>query len=75
MKTIGIHKSIHNETCDFIVEIVNVDSKQYEKLVKEEVKNREEQCLKEKQLYDTIANMSDKIKELSHEIAILKGEE
>lgn len=75
MKTIGIHKSTHNENCDFIVEIVNVDSNQYEQLVKEEIKNREEQCLKEKELYDTIANMSNKIKELSHEIAILKGEE
>lgn len=75
MKTIGIHKSTHNETCDFIVEIVNVDKKQYEQLVNEEIKNREEQCLKEKELYGTIANMSDKIKELSHEIAILKGEE
>lgn len=75
MKTIGIHKSTHNETCDFIVEIVNVDSKQYEQLVKEEIKNREERLLKEKKLYDTITNMSNKIKELLHDIAVLKGEE
>ena len=75
MKTIGIHKSTHNGSCDFIVEIANVEKKQYEQLVNEEIKNREEQCLKEKELYDTIANMSNKIKELSHEIAILKGEE
>lgn len=75
MKTIGIHKSTHNPTCDFIVEIVNVDKKQYEQVMSEELKNRELEFQKEEELRKQIKDLIDKVNELSHEIAILKGEE
>ena len=74
MKTIGIHKN-DNGTCDFIVDIVNVDKKQYEQVMSEELKNRELEFKKEEEWRKQIKDLIDKVNELSHEIAILKGEE
>jgi len=74
MKTIGIHKS-DNGTCDFIVDIVNVDKKQYEQLVKDFIHSKELEKSKENAILEALGDFKEEISKLKHEIAILKGEE
>lgn len=74
MKTIGIHKN-EQGTCDFIVEIVNVDKAQYEQLVKEFIHSKELEKAKENAILEALGEFKEEISNLKHEIAILKGEE
>lgn len=74
MKTIGIHKN-EQGTCDFVVDIVNVDKKQYEQVISEQQHNRELECAKENAILEALGEFKEEVSKLKHEIAILKGEE
>ena len=74
MKPVGIHKS-EDGTCDYVFEIINVDKKEYDRLLKEQSKKRQLEKEIENANLEAFAYFKNEISNLKHEIAILKGEE
>ena len=74
MKPVGIHKS-EDGTCDYVFEIVNVDKKEYDRLLKEQSKKRMLEKAKENAILEEFSHFKNEISNLKQEIAVLKGEE
>ena len=64
-----------NGNCVYVAEIRNLNDKQYQELVLEQIKREEEQKSKELELKLALDNVDKSINELAREIRVLKGEE
>lgn len=73
-KLIAFIKSEDN-SCELVALCKNVDDNEYKKLTNEMVSNKGKQRLEIETILNKIACLETKIKELTNEIKVLKGEE
>lgn len=74
MKTVALLNE-KDGSCKFLLEIVNLNEKEYRKLCGEVIKNEQAKAQEKKELKETIENLENRISELEHEVKVLKGEE
>lgn len=74
MKTVALLKK-EDGSCEYLLEIVNLDNKVYAQLLSQCEYNKQEKVREQKALRKEIEKLENKVLALEDEIKVLKGEE
>ena len=66
---------LENNTCSSLLVCKNVDEREYQKLLNETLKHKEQELKEKEELNNRVSKLEQKIDTLEHEIKVLKGEE